>query len=142
MTKEKTDVLNIEEKAAQKKSQAALNALNYIFSGKENGLIDSILNDYTPVTKIINGQEVTKAPGLSARSVFRAIGFAIRHPRHIGSLYSLYSSPEIAQTPLFQEQLLRSDNTWGFVEYVGTRLPQIGKVLDYFQFPECAGGIY
>ncbi|MFK7968347.1 MAG: hypothetical protein AB8B68_04250 [Rickettsiaceae bacterium] len=140
MTKEKTDILEVEDQAKKVKSQNAFNALNYIFSGKEKELIDGVLNDYTPVTKIVDGQEVTKTPGLSLGTVFKAIGFAIRHPRHIGSLYSLYKSPEIIQAPAFQEQLLNNDNTWKFVEYVGERSPQIGKVLNYFEFPEFAEG--
>jgi len=140
MAKEKTDIPEVEDKAKKAKSKKAFTALEHIFSGKENGLIDSVLNDYAPVTKIVDGQEVTKAPGLSFGSFFRAVGFAIRHPGHISSLYALYKSPEIIKAPAFQEQLLKSDNTWKFVGYVGEKLPQIGKVLDYFQFPEFAEG--
>jgi hypothetical protein len=101
MAKEKTDIPEVEDQAKKAKSKKAFTALEHIFSGKEKGLIDSVLNDYTPVTKIVDGQEVTKAPGLSFGSFFRAIGFAIRHPGHISSLYALYKSPEIIQAPAF-----------------------------------------
>jgi hypothetical protein len=134
------DILEVEDPAKKVRSQKAFEALNHIFSGKENGLIDSVLKDYTPVTKIVNGQEVTKAPGLSLGTIFKAIGFAIRNPGYIGSLYSLYKSPEIIQAPAFQDKLLNNDNTWKFIGYVGEKLPQIGKVLDYFKFPEFAEG--
>lgn len=134
------DILEVEDPTKKARSQKAFEALNHIFSGKENGLIDSVLNDYTPVTKVVNGQKVTQAPGLSWGTIFKAIGFAIRNPSYIGSLYSLYKSPETLQEPSFQEKLLNNDNTWKFIGYVGEKLPQIGKVLDYFKFPEFAEG--
>lgn len=134
------DILKAEDPTKKARSQKAFEALNHIFSGKENGLIDSVLNDYTPVTKVVNGQEVSQAPGLSWGTIFKAIGFAIRNPSYIGSLYSLYKSPEILQEPSFQEKLLNNDNTWKFIGYVGEKLPPIGKVLDYFKFPEFAEG--
>lgn len=134
------DILEVEDPVKKARAQKAFEALNHIFSGKENGLINSVLNDYTPVTKVVNGQEVTQAPGLSLGTIFKAIGFAIRNPRYIGSLYNLYKFPEIIQAPAFQEKLLNNDNTWKFIGYVGEKLPQIGKVLDYFKFPEFAEG--
>jgi len=134
------DILEVEDPVKKARAQKAFEALNHIFSGKENGLINSVLNDYTPVKKVVNGQEVTQAPGLSLGTIFKAIGFAIRNPRYIGSLYNLYKFPEIIQAPAFQEKLLNNDNTWKFIGYVGEKLPQIGKVLDYFKFPEFAEG--
>ena len=71
------DILEVEDPTKKARSQKAFEALNHIFSGKENGLIDSVLNDYTPVTKVVNGQKVTQAPGLSWDTIFKAIGFAI-----------------------------------------------------------------
>ncbi len=140
MKSTEADTLETESPTKKARSQKAFEALNHIFSGKENGLIDSVLNDYTPVKKVVNGQEVTQAPGLSLGTIFKAIGFAIRNPGHIRSLYTIYKSPEILQTPAFQEKLLNNDNTWNFIGYVGEKLPQIGKVLDYFKFSEFAEG--
>ena len=79
-------ILEVEDPVKKARAQKAFEALNHIFSGKENGLINSVLNDYTPVTKVVNEQEVTQAPGLSLGTIFKAIGFAIRNPRYIGSL--------------------------------------------------------
>ena len=67
------DILEVEDPVKKARAQKAFEALNHIFSGKEKGLIDSVLNDYAPVTKIVDGQEVTKAPGLSFGSFFNKV---------------------------------------------------------------------
>jgi hypothetical protein len=45
------DILEVEDPAKKVRSQKAFEALNHIFSGKENGLIDSVLTP-TVVKKV------------------------------------------------------------------------------------------
>jgi len=114
----------------KKKYSGVLKTVDYILSGKGQKLMDGLLEDYAP-------SNPKRKPGLSVGSVFKIIGFAFRNPRTIGNLITLARNyTEITNNQTFQQEVLKSDNTWKFVQTVGERLPKIGKVLANMNFPE------
>ncbi|MBY0533710.1 MAG: pentapeptide repeat-containing protein [Rickettsiaceae bacterium] len=114
----------------KKKYSGVLKTVDYMLSGKGQKLMDGLLEDYAP-------SNPKRKPGLSVGSVFKIIGFAFRNPRTIGNLITLARNyTEITNNQTFQQEVLKSDNTWKFVQTVGERLPKIGKVLANMNFPE------
>ncbi|MES2215110.1 MAG: pentapeptide repeat-containing protein [Pseudomonadota bacterium] len=107
-------------------SPAVYSAIDRILDGKEAGLLGSILADFTP------SEEGKKPSGISARSIFRAIGFAIRRPLDTVTLIRFarsggYTSPE------FQNKLLNSDKLWDALDKEAPgKIPQFAKIAASF----------
>lgn len=135
---EATSISNSQQEASElqkannfkKKYSGVLKTVDYILSGKEQKLMDGLLEDYAP-------SDLKRKPAISIGSVFKMIGFAFRNPGKIGDLITLTQNyKEITNNQIFQQEVLKSDNTWKFVQTVGERLPKIGTVLANMNFPE------
>ena len=128
------DVPPNEEEAFKKKYSGVLKTVDYILSGKEQKLIDGILEDYAP-------SDNKRAPGISGGSVLKGLGFAVRNIGKMGSVIKLGREyNDIIYNNTFQQELLKNDNTWKFVQTVGERLPKVGTVLANMNFPEFKEG--
>ncbi len=118
----------------KKQYSSAISAAKHIFSDKGQGIFDSVLNDFTSKTK------KPGIKGISFGTIFKIIGFAIRHPSTITGLISIARKPEIIKNPVFQNELLQNDATWRFVSNAGERMQNIGTVLAGFGFDEFKEG--
>jgi uncharacterized protein YjbI with pentapeptide repeats len=111
------------EKAAQQLTDSGqrklYNALACLFKDEDKSLATRLLND-------VADRKSFFSMGL------KALWFGIRHPVHTYNLLQLEKNKEILQEPVFQKALLNNNDIWGFVENLGTNLPEIGAALAKF----------
>jgi len=109
-------------------------ALEHVLS-EEADLINSILKDLAPKEEVTKdksgGEEVITKPstGISWGSIFKAIGFAFRHPMKAWTLVQTALSPKVYLDNAFQKNLLENDKVWDFVKRRSNDLPKIGQIL-------------
>ena len=83
-------------------------------------LINNVLNDFTP-------QSNAPQKGFFARLISPA-WYALRHPRDAYALYKLQQSGEYTSEE-FQSKLLENPKVWDFVDSLGPKIPQLGKII-------------